>query len=67
MLKTILRITIIGFVGLWLAGVVGALIAKRRFVPIDDPDADEVALGAIFAPLAFRSEASSFRGGTVTR
>jgi hypothetical protein len=64
-IKSLIRLTILGVVGLWVVAVIGAVITKRRFVPIDEPDADDVALGAIFAPLAFRSEATSFRGGTM--
>jgi hypothetical protein len=48
-----------------LAGTVAAFAAKRRIVPHDDPDADEVTVAAIFEPLTFRSRARSFRGGTL--
>jgi len=54
--------------GLMLASVMGAIAAraaKQRIVTVDDPDADEVRLTAIFEPISFRSAASSFRGGTV--
>jgi hypothetical protein len=39
--------------------------AKERFVPLDDPAADEVRLGAFFEPLEFRSTAAAFHGGEV--
>jgi hypothetical protein len=42
-----------------------ALAAKQRIVPNDDPNADEVALVAIFAPIMFRSTSGAFRGGTL--
>ena len=42
-----------------------ARAAKRRFVAIDDPDADEVRLGAIFESVMFRSTSDRFRGGTL--
>jgi len=48
-----------------IAGAIGAFRARERIVPIDEPDADEVRLTAIFAPLHFRSTATSFRGGTL--
>jgi hypothetical protein len=51
-----------------LASVVGAIAAraaKQRIVQVDDPDADEIRLAAIFEPISFRSTAASFRGGSV--
>lgn len=48
-----------------VAGTIPARAAKKRFVPLDDPDADEVRLGATFDSLMFRSTASAFRGGTI--
>jgi hypothetical protein len=60
---------IAGLVGLFALGMAGAaaaaLAAKQRIVPIDDPEADEVALVAIFAPVMFHSTATAFRGGTL--
>ena len=53
--------------GMFVSMIVGAIAArnaKARIVPVDDPAADEVALAAIFGPLAFRSRAAAFRGGT---
>lgn len=54
--------------GLMLASIVGTIAAraaKRRIVPVDAPDADEIRVAAIFEPLYFRSAATAFRGGTV--
>jgi hypothetical protein len=54
--------------GLLLALILGmfaALAAKRRIVPEEAPDADEVRLAAIFGPINFQSKATSFRGGTL--
>lgn len=54
--------------GLMVASIVGAVAAravKRRTLPIEDPDADEVRISAILGPMYFRSAATSFRGGTV--
>jgi hypothetical protein len=48
-----------------VVAAVAAVSAKRHLVPIDDPEADEVQLVALFDQLAFRSDARSFRGGTV--
>src|SRR5438034_9256734 len=48
-----------------VVSAIAALVTKRRIVPLDAPDADEVRVRAIFEPLTFRSTATSFRGGTV--
>jgi hypothetical protein len=52
----------------WLVmavGAVAALVVKRQLVPIEDEEADEVAIVSIFGPMAFHSRAAAFRGGTV--
>lgn len=54
-----------GFMIASILGTVAALAAKRRIVEVDQPDADEITLAAIFGPIAFRSTAREFRGGTV--
>ncbi len=46
-------------------GTVAAALAKRRVLVVDAPDADEVHLSAILAPIAFESSATAFRGGTI--
>jgi hypothetical protein len=54
--------------GLMLAAALGTIAArsvKQQIVPVDAPDADEVKLAAIFEPIAFRSRATRFRGGTI--
>jgi hypothetical protein len=55
--------------GLIATVAIGAAVAaasrKREIVPLDDEDANEVRLVAIFAPVAFHSTASAFRGGTL--
>jgi hypothetical protein len=48
-----------------IGAAIGAIATKRRIVPIDDPEADEVTLRAIFEPVNFHSTAKSFRGGTL--
>ncbi len=48
-----------------IVGTIAARAAKRRIVPIDAPDADEIRLAAIFEPRSFRSTATAFRGGTI--
>lgn len=48
-----------------IGGTVAALAAKRRIVPVDAADADEITLAAIFEPIDFHSTARSFRGGTL--
>jgi hypothetical protein len=54
-----------GMIAASIGGTIAAIGAKRRIVPHENPDADEVAVVAIFKPLAFRSRARSFRGGTI--
>jgi predicted membrane protein len=54
-----------GFILTMVVAAIAAVSAKRRLVPLDDPDANDVRLVAIFEPLAFRSTATAFRGGTV--
>src|SRR3989304_3585598 len=57
---------------LWLSMIVSAIVgtiaaraAKRRIVPVDAPDPDQIRLAAIFGPISFRSTATAFRGGTI--
>jgi predicted membrane protein len=56
---------VVGFLITMIVAAIAAMSAKRRLIPLDDPAADDVRLVAIFDQLAFRSTASSFRGGTV--
>jgi hypothetical protein len=57
---------LIGLFALVMGGAAAAaLAAKQRIVPVDDPNADEVALVAIFAPIMFHSTSGAFRGGTL--
>jgi hypothetical protein len=46
-------------------GTIAARAAKRRIVPLENPDADEIRIAAIFEPVSFRSTATGFRGGTI--
>lgn len=58
--------SVIGAFTLTMIGAaIAAKMAKDRIVPVDDPDADEVTLAAIFGPIDFRSTATAFRGGTI--
>lgn len=54
-----------GLVLAMVAGAIGALIARRRDVPVPATDADEIELRAIFEPLHFQSRATGFRGGSI--
>lgn len=60
---------IAALIGLFSLVMVGAAAAaasrKREIEPLDDEDANEVRLVAIFSPLAFHSTATAFRGGTL--
>lgn len=51
------------FAGLVVPPIVAA-IAKERIVPVDDEEADEVALVTIFDGGRFTSRSKAFRGGT---
>jgi hypothetical protein len=54
-----------GLVLAMVLGAVGALAARRRIVPVAEPDADEIRLRAIFEPIHFQGRATKFRGGTI--
>jgi hypothetical protein len=60
---------IAGLIGLIATIAIGAAVAaasrKREIEPLDDEDANEVRLVAIFGPVAFHSTATAFRGGTL--
>ena len=60
---------IAGLIGLFATLAIGAAVAaasrKQLIVPLEEEDADEVRLVAIFAPVAFHSTATAFRGGTL--
>ncbi len=65
-MKIVGRVIGLAWAGLMVAmaaAAVGALNVRRRIVPKDEPDADEVQLVATFEPILFESTASSFRGG----
>jgi predicted membrane protein len=61
----LLAVLTAGMVASMVVAAVAAVSAKRHLVPLEDPEADDIRLVAIFDELAFRSTASSFRGGTV--
>jgi len=46
-----------------VASLFAARAVKRRIIPVDGPEAEEVRLGAVFAPISFASSAPAFRGG----
>src|SRR6186997_1627183 len=48
MLKGIVRLAIFGFVATMIAGVVGAVLARRRATPPPDPAADEISIVVAF-------------------
>lgn len=61
----VFSIFIAGLVLSMIGSAITALVLKRRLVAEESPDADEVRLIAIFAPISFESRATSFRGGEV--
>jgi hypothetical protein len=65
MLKGIVRLAIFGFVATMIAGMVGAVLARRRATPPPDPAADEISIVVAFDQLLFRSQAQAFRGGRI--
>lgn len=67
-MRVIGRLSALFLGGLIVAAVVSAIAAhraKRDFVPLADPEADEIRLAAIFEPISFRSTARNFRGGSI--
>lgn len=48
-----------------IAGAIGAVAMKRKFEPVDAPDADEIRVATFFGPLAYESRSTAFRGGTL--
>jgi hypothetical protein len=65
MLRRIVGLIVAGFVTSMVVSAIAAMQVKQRIVPTTDPDADEIALAAIFGPLAFSGTSKQFRGGTV--
>jgi hypothetical protein len=61
----IVGLAVVGMAGAMAVGAAGAMSAKQRIVPTTDPADDEITVASIFGPLAYRSTASNFRGGTV--
>ena len=61
----LLAVVVGGFVLSAIGASIAAMAAKRRIVPLDDPEADEVRLVAIFEPIQFHSTAKTFRGGSL--
>lgn len=64
-MKRLLKLLFFGAVVGMVGTAIAALRMKQQLVPIEDPDADEVALVAIFGPLQFAGTSKEFRGGTV--
>jgi len=61
----VIRLAWAGLMVAMAAAALAALNVRRRIVPKDEPDADEVQLVATFEPILFESTASGFRGGKV--
>ena len=61
----IVGLAVVGMAGTMAVGAAAAWSAKQRIVPTTDPDADEITVASIFGPLAYRSTAKAFTGGTV--
>ena len=55
----------VGLVLAMIGSAVGALMARRRVVPLPSVEADEVELRAIFEPMHFQSRSTAFRGGII--
>ena len=67
-MRIIGRLLVLVFGGILVSAAVAAMAAqrvKRDLVKVDDPEANDVRLAAVFEPVAFRSRATNFRGGTV--
>lgn len=67
-MRVIGRLLALFGIGVVVAAIVSAITAhraRREFLPLDDPGADEIRLAAFFEPISFRSIAKSFRGGSI--
>ena len=65
MFVRLIKLVVVGWIVGMIAGSLAALSMKRRLVPTTDESADEIVAVAIFAPLAFHSTATAFRGGAL--
>jgi hypothetical protein len=61
----VVGMAVVGMAGAMAVAAAGAMSAKQRIVQTTDPSDDEISLGSIFGPLAFRSTSTNFRGGTI--
>lgn len=64
-IRRIVGLAVAGFTASMVVGAIAAVSAKQRIVPTTDESADEIVAASIFGPLAFRSTAQRFRGGSV--
>ena len=65
LIRRIIGLAVVGWVASMVAGAIAAVSVKRSVVPTIDESADEIAVVAIFGPLAFHSTATQFRGGVL--
>jgi len=65
MIGRLIRAILGGSIVALASTIVGAAVAKRRIPSVGTAQDNEVALVAIFEPLAFESHATAFRGGSV--
>lgn len=65
MIGRIIGRVLFGIVAIMGIAAVAAMVAKRSMVSEGDEDSNEIALAAIFEPVAFESEATAFRGGSL--
>ena len=61
----VFSIFLAGFVVAMVGSAVAALSLKRRLILNASSTSDEIRLAAIFEPISFESQATSFRGGEV--
>lgn len=62
-IRRLSRIVFGGMLFAVIFGLIGARAAKRRIVPVEAADADEIRISGIFEPKVFRSTAKHFKGG----
>ena len=65
MFRRMIRLVVVGWIVSMIAASIAAMSVKRRLVPTTDERDDEIVAVSIFAPLAFHSAATQFRGGTL--
>lgn len=65
LIRRIIGLAFAGMAASMVVGAAAALSTKGRLIPTADADADEIVVAGIFGPLAYRSTAKHFTGGSL--